>query len=65
MLSAVQFYDQICCRRIKISDVFTDRFLPIEPHTVDLFSLQAMRQMDLGVGRMGRKDRALNLSRRL
>ena len=43
--AAIQFYDQFCCWRIKISDVSTDRFLPIELHAVDLFSSQALPQM--------------------
>jgi hypothetical protein len=34
-----------CCRRIKISDVVADGFLPIELHAEDLFSPQAVPQV--------------------
>ena len=52
MLSAVEFDNQFDCRCIKISDVVANGFLPIELHTEDLFSPQAVPQMEFGVGRI-------------
>jgi hypothetical protein len=45
MLSAIAFDDEFCRRCIKISDVVCNGFLPIELHTEDLFSPQAVLQV--------------------
>ena len=52
MLRAVEFDNEVDCRRVKISDAVADGVSPIELHAEDLFSPQALPQMAFGVGRI-------------